>query len=135
MSKSRLGERAGQRHVAQITQRQLRACEGKERHPSRRNARGKATAVERSSGERMQVYRCPLCSSWHLGHGTKRGGDHPQIFRRHGVAVHPLHHDAVCRKPRARAKNSTVNRLAIPPIQGFDGSDMMRSYCLGDMTM
>lgn len=68
----RISERIHQRDMSHVTARQVRACDGKARYPSKRNAVGKAAVVERWQGRRMNAYRCSLCSAWHIGHTSSR---------------------------------------------------------------
>lgn len=42
-------------------------CEGKRWFTHKRYAKDHARQAERSVG-RMQVYRCPHCDLWHVGH-------------------------------------------------------------------
>ena len=51
------------------TDKQHRACHGKIRWPSRKNARAVARAAEKSYADGpWNCYRCPLCRRWHIGH-------------------------------------------------------------------
>lgn len=48
-----------------------RGCFGKQQHPSRKAAAGAMWALIRDQGEKrhdFNVYKCPLCSNWHVGH-------------------------------------------------------------------
>jgi hypothetical protein len=41
-----------------------RACQGKTRFPSKKNAAARARAL----GGEWSGYRCPRCHHWHIGH-------------------------------------------------------------------
>ena len=53
-----------QRREATRTYSERRACVGKVRFPSRKNAEGRARAI----ADGMVSYKCPLCHRWHIGH-------------------------------------------------------------------
>lgn len=44
-------------------------CTGKVKHPSRGKAEAALRSLQRlEPDEEMQVYPCPFCKKWHLGH-------------------------------------------------------------------
>ena len=43
-----------------------RRCVGKTAFHTRQAARKRARELRRETGRRYRVYRCPLCSRWHL---------------------------------------------------------------------
>ncbi|MGW6498565.1 hypothetical protein [Nonomuraea angiospora] len=48
-----------------------RMCGGKIRHPNRRRAAGHLRALAaagKAVAARLNVYRCPVCLDWHVGH-------------------------------------------------------------------
>lgn len=46
-----------------------RMCDGKHPHATRAEARTQANALRRAgSPGRLDTYRCPWCSQWHIGH-------------------------------------------------------------------
>ncbi|MET7333295.1 hypothetical protein [Nonomuraea sp. NPDC005650] len=48
-----------------------RMCGGKIRHPNRRRALGHLRALaaaNKAVDTRLNVYRCPFCLAWHVGH-------------------------------------------------------------------
>jgi len=59
-----------------------RGCYGKERHETREEARDHKMGLIRKQrhgkyvrtryGQRLDVYRCPLCHFWHVGHQQRR---------------------------------------------------------------
>ena len=56
-------------YFAPVGWRAWRACAGKVRFPSRKNARARARALAAGDGDpRWNHYRCPACRSWHVGH-------------------------------------------------------------------
>ena len=42
---------------------QARACHGKVKFPSKKNAEGRARAIDHA----LNAYKCPLCRRWHIG--------------------------------------------------------------------
>jgi hypothetical protein len=55
------------------TKKQRRACHGKIKWPSRKNASAVARALQETFGDgAMSAYRCPLCRGWHVGHDRYR---------------------------------------------------------------
>lgn len=46
-------------------------CKGKVRYPTKREAKRSCRSAEQYVG-RMQAYRCPWCSAFHIGHPPPR---------------------------------------------------------------
>lgn len=45
-----------------------RQCFGKRHFTTKRDAKTARKRYERNHGERLDIYRCPHCATWHLGH-------------------------------------------------------------------
>ncbi len=56
-------------HLMAAGQRKVRACLGKTKFPSKKNASGRALTLVDIT---MQAYKCPLCHGWHIGHSRIR---------------------------------------------------------------
>lgn len=48
-----------------------RMCGRKVGHPNRDAARTARFAFQRAYGERLEIYQCPYCRLWHLGHSYR----------------------------------------------------------------
>lgn len=51
-----------------------RSCERKVRHEDPGAAWAMVKRLHRTKGDQgnLQVYRCPFCGGWHVGHGKER---------------------------------------------------------------
>lgn len=44
------------------------ACRSKRRYGSSRDAKNARRSIQRTGGRRLEVFRCPWCAGWHVGH-------------------------------------------------------------------
>jgi hypothetical protein len=44
------------------------ACRSKRRYASSRDAKNARRSIQRIGGRALEVFRCPWCEGWHVGH-------------------------------------------------------------------
>ncbi len=54
--------------LQRANEKEYRACVGKIKYPSRKNAAAVARASEKRDGLVWNEYRCGWCRRWHVGH-------------------------------------------------------------------
>jgi hypothetical protein len=50
----------------------VKACHGKVKFPSKKNARARARLLALADGGWWMSYKCRHCRRWHIGHSSRR---------------------------------------------------------------